>query len=220
MNKETRVILGGGFLSKSQDGGKAFCEEVAKNHESPVRMLHVMFAQEENTWAATSARYTQLFETMVPQKKIESHTAEPVSLEGQIESADVVLFHGGSPALLLEFLTNPAVLKEALAGKTVVGISAGVYALSAFFLDVSPQGEPRAKEGLGVVPVKTATHHGSAFYPEKYPEVFTWEKADQVMQLAAPELEYLPLKEGAFAVVEKSNPAVAPGLAADSRSIR
>lgn len=201
MSAENRFIISGGYINLGPDEGKKYCEEVVKGiGHKPIRVLESLFAQAEENWEAAFEKDRSFFSRILPDISLQLSIANQTSFISQLDNVDVLIIHGGSPKLLLEFLGDKDKLNEHFHGKTVVGHSAGAYALSQYYLHINDEGIMELKEGLGYLPIKTVVHYGSDFYRLKYPKIFTWEKVDEFMQQNKPELEYVKLHEGEFRV--------------------
>jgi len=108
-------------------------------------------------------------------------TAKKEMLAEQLKQADIVFLRGGKTEPLLSALRSVPDLGKKLAGKTVVGESAGAYALSELFFSKSMGG---VFQGLGFVPVKTICHfdgrHVEQLKDSKLPPAFLPENAFRI----------------------------------------
>jgi peptidase E len=125
-------------------------------------------------------------------KSLDVIVATPEDFSNQLAGADAVWFRGGSTEKLLTALRAYPNLKEELVGKTVAGSSAGAYALSTYF---SSHYEDVIAEGLGIVPVRVATHLGSSTMPPRPGAV-------EALKNTAKELYLIELHEGEWKVVQ------------------
>ena len=80
----------------------------------------------------------------------------------QVEKADVVFLEGGDTNRMLTTLRGCLDLKELFIGKTIIGSSAGAYALGALG---TSHGEIHARKGLGVLPLRIVCHYKSNSLP-------------------------------------------------------
>ena len=200
----TKFILGGGFARKSPDKGQALYNEIVKDLPDSLIVLAVLYALPKKDWDGTIKRNESLFSSLVPNKEVEFHIANLETIKSQIMSADIVFLHGGTASSLIESLENVPNLREALKGKVVVGVSAGAYALSELYLEVSNEGGIKLREGLGFLPLSMVTHYGSNFYENKYPGVFNWKLVDELLTKNSGNNEILTLKEGEYVIFHES----------------
>lgn len=114
----------------------------------------------------------------------------------QVDAADIVYFHGGDTALLLSRLPDTEILKKHLAGKVVVGSSAGANMLSTNFWS-SMRGVPG--KGRGLVAANIMVHYGAPKTGEKVrtPQDWQAEEADFAKHVGGPVTR---LAEGRFEV--------------------
>ncbi|GAB4218681.1 MAG: hypothetical protein Fur009_0750 [Candidatus Microgenomates bacterium] len=193
---KTKIILGGGFASKSPDGGRSLYEDIVRDLPDPVRVLNVVFALPESEWKRTEIKNENLFQNLVPNRQIQSELANYSDFRDQIQRSDVIFLHGGDPEKLKDKLKKIEGLNTLFKGKRIIGISAGAYVLSAFYIKVDENGEISLKKGLGYLPIKTVVHYGSSFYVSKFPDVFSWDKVDQLLNKVELGYRSVLLREG------------------------
>lgn len=85
---------------------------------------------------------------------------------------------------------------EHLAGKTVAGTSAGADALSKYYYGLDSL---EARDGLGLVPVKTIPHFKSDYHGWE----FDWDKAEAELKAYKEDLPLVALREGEFKVFQQ-----------------
>lgn len=199
-NLKTKIILGGGFASKSPDGGRSLYDDIVRDLPDPIRVLNVVFALPESKWEHTEIKNENLFQKLVPNRQIQSELANYNDFPDQVKRSDVVFLHGGDPEKLKDKLNKIEGLNTLLKGKRIVGISAGAYALSAFYIKVDENGEVSLEKGLGYLPIKTVVHYRSSFYVSKFPDVFSWDKVDQLLNKVEPGYRSVLLREGEYEI--------------------
>ena len=91
----TKYILVGGYPDKALDEGKAFCEEVVKGFEEPVRILDCIFARPHETWEKEYVNDKEFFGDYLPNKKPEIRLADPEKFIEQVKWANAIYFRGG-----------------------------------------------------------------------------------------------------------------------------
>jgi peptidase E len=180
----TKFILHGGFSpGKTSEDNSDFYTEILKDAPENARVLLVPFAKEPDRIQPAIAKISAEFNKVKREKIIEIEAATPDEFIKQVDSADVLYFHGGSSLRLLEALKRYPDLKEHLGGKIVAGESAGANVWCAYFYSPHAEG---VFEGLGILPLKSCPH-----YKEEYKG-----KLDDV----GPELEELLLPEYTYKI--------------------
>jgi peptidase E len=205
MNHETRYILTGGNIQSAEDGGKAYCEEVVRDHGNSVNAVSILFARDQELWNGVIERDNVLFGDMVPHVEFHNEIGNPENLRSQIDRADIVLIHGGSTSRLLEKLNEDYLKGQDLSGKTIVGHSAGTYLLSKYYIEVTEEGQIQLSEGQNHIDIKSVVHYGSDFYPDKFPNAFSWDKVDELLDSAHPETPAVRLAEGEFVLFQETS---------------
>lgn len=79
----------------------------------------------------------------------------------QLKWANVIHFRGGNTFKILETLKNYSEFKNNLAGKTILGSSAGALFLVENFYD---QDYSKIHRGLGIISINLITHDQSEIY--------------------------------------------------------
>lgn len=179
---KTKFILHGGFTKgKTEENNSEFYTEILKDAPEEAKILLVCFAKDDERVPIATERVKIEFSKSEWQKKITFDVASEELFTEQVESADVVYFHGGTTLKLLEALKKFPNLKDSLSGKIVAGESAGANVFGKFFYSSSAD---KADKGLGFLPLKIIPH-----YSEQYKD-----KLDNVGQelelLSLPEYEY------------------------------
>lgn len=204
-----RIILHGGFIEKATDGGAKFVETVLKPFEkhNEVKISLCLFARDPDTWRESANKEIEIFTKLYARenKLIFDLTAESDFLD-DITKSNILIIKGGDTEMLLKIFSkyNKEEISESFKGKTIVGYSAGTYALSKYYLKVSAEGEMSIGKGLGIVPIKTVSHFKSDFYPNKFPNKFNWRSAEKLIREYKPNLDIALLQEGEFRVINEN----------------
>lgn len=154
------IILVGGSETAATQYGDRLARIVLPHFSTPPRILSCQFAKRDLAAQQDSLQEWQAFFTAYfPDSPVE--LAEAEQFYEQVRWADIVYLHGGHTATLLEALPDIRQFRRAVAGKMVVGSSAGANYLSAY--GYSPNAET-VYQGSGLVPVTTLVHYGAAEY--------------------------------------------------------
>lgn len=152
---KTKFILHGGYNNHDNEINQRFYQECLKDLPGECTVLLVYFAR-YGTWGLENIeKDKQDFIKNNPDKKINFIIATEEDLEKQIKQANVVYLDGGKTFQLLKTLKQFKNLRKWFKGKTIIGSSAGAYALSVYFYSETEGG---LSEGLGYVPVKIICH--------------------------------------------------------------
>src|SRR3954465_8348078 len=100
----TKFILVGGNLSRAQDGGKAFAEELVRGLGDSPKILICLFARPQESWAPTFEKEKTSFNTYLPEKKLDIQLASPSNFIEQIRWADAIYIRGGLTDPLIKML--------------------------------------------------------------------------------------------------------------------
>lgn len=189
----TKYILVGGYITKALDGGKAFCDELVKGIEQPVKVLDCMFARSPDLWEEVFSKDKDFFAEHIPGVSIELRLAQPETFLKQLAWADVVFFRGGYSDQLKAHLSKTPEWVTMIDGKTVAGTSAGADILAKYFLNLDTL---VVGEGFGLVPIKTIPHFGSDYNSSS----IDWGKEEIKLKSYGEQLPFVPLREGEFKV--------------------
>lgn len=193
----TKYILSGGGDIQSETFGQELSKEIFKTVNKPVKILSCFFALPEDEWNASLEEYLNWFkkyfggDSQITLARIEN-------FKTQVESTDILYFHGGDDELLLKVVNKIPNFKQLISiPKIVIGSSAGAIMLST----LSWCCDRRANErGVGAVPIKVLVHYGSNYGYETSQGPIDWKKAEQDMKDAPGDLPILKIREGEFAV--------------------
>lgn len=189
----TKFILHGGYERRDNDLNRSFYRELAKDIPEGGTLLLVYFASESTDVEADFATQTASITAQAPGKTLSYALATEEGFLEQIEKADGVHFRGGNTNKLLSMLCTYPDLSPLIAGKTVSGSSAGVYALARFGASHS---EKMVREGLGFVPVRVVCHYESPDLPPTAESLATLEHM-------APDLELVLLRDHEHRVFQR-----------------
>ncbi len=192
----TKFILVGGYVRKAADGGKAFCEELVRGFDVPVKILDCFFAEPEELWARKFAIDKEFFSTQLPEKDLELRMASVEVFAAQVQWADAIFLRGGLNDRLFPALRVDLAWTKHLGGKTLAGTSAGADALAKYTWGLDSL---QLEEGLGLVPVKVLVHYLSDY---NAPNI-DWNKAEAELRAFKEDLPLVALREGEFKVFEK-----------------
>jgi len=193
----TKYILAGGADRRSATFGRELAKEVFKTVNKPVKILSCFFAIPEDEWEASLADRTGWYKEYFG-ADMQITLAKLENFQAQVESADVLYFHGGDDELLLNVVNKIPNFKHLISKpKVVIGSSAGAIMLST----LSWCCDRRVNEhGVGAVPVKVLVHYGSNYGSETELGAIDWEKAEQDMEEAPGDMPILKIREGEFEV--------------------
>lgn len=192
---KTKYILVGGYPNRAPDKGKAFCEEVIRGFNEPVRILDCMFARPEDTWAEELAYDKKFFKDHLPNKKIEIELAEPDKFLKQIKWANAIYLRGGKTSKLMQLLGANKRWEGELNGKTIAGTSAGANIIAKYYYGLDSL---KIIEGLGLLPIKVIVHYRSDY---NAPNI-DWDKAYSDLKNYKEDLPIVTLAEGQFEIRE------------------
>ena len=192
----TKFILVGGYVKKAPDGGAAFCDELVRGFEDPVKILVCMFARRREVWEEAFAGDIDFFRSRLPNKILDIQLAENGRLSEQVQWADVVFFRGGSSHELVDALKAEGDWMLHTEDKTIAGTSAGADALSKYYFGLDTK---EVREGMGLLPVKVIPHFRSDYHGWE----FDWDAALKELAGYREDLLVFALGEGEFRVVEK-----------------
>jgi peptidase E len=203
---KTKYILVGGYITKAQDGGKGFYDELIKGFKEPVKILYCVFARPIKEWESVFKKDELFFKQNLPEKKFELVLAQPDNFIDQVKWADAIYIKGGETEALLNELKKQKGWEKELDNKTLAGTSAGADAIAKYYYDIDNLDDKGLiKKGLGLLPIKVITHYRSNY---NAPNI-NWDEADTKLknhkenQEDKENLEIIKLKEGEFKVFEK-----------------
>ena len=189
-----KYILVGGYIQKTADRGRSFCEELVKNVDvyRPVKILDCMFARPINSWDEKLTEDNQMLSEFITNFVL--ILADVNKFEDQVKDADVVFLRGGETDVLLDLLRKIPNWTKDLEGKTIAGTSAGAMAIAKYSHALE---QDKLMEGLGLLPVKVVAHWKSDVY-----EV-DWDRALKEIKDYKEDLPVYTLAEGEFVVIKK-----------------
>lgn len=190
----TKFILGGGYLDKASDGGKAFYEELIRDHVEPVKVLICLFARKKEVWNQVFEETKEVFNKFVADRKIELKIASQEEFVEQVKWADSIFLKGGFTEQLLGILRTCDGWQNELDGKTIAGSSAGADVLVKYFYNLDTM---QLGSGLGLIPAKVLVHFESDYNALN----INWERVYSELQAYKEQLPILALKEGEFKII-------------------
>lgn len=196
---KTIFILAGGNDRKSPDYGHRLSKEIAKHVNNP-KILSCFFSWPQEAWEQKAVKDWKGWFTDNFAQPFTYDYAKPDTFLEQIDTADVIYFHGGDTKQLFKNLPDAEELKKHLQGKIVIGSSAGANMLSKHFWSST-----RAEygKGTGILDVNVMVHYGALDHEgrKRTPEDWRREEAEFQARVGNEKVTHLP--EGEFVVVEK-----------------
>ena len=193
----TRYILIGGYIHRSPDGGKAFCDELVKAFEKPIRILDCLFARETDSCETKFQDDKEFFSKNLGNDFI-LELANENNLIEQLKNSDVLFFQGGSPRKLIAALEKTGDWVSELDGKTLVGSSGGADAICKYY---GVGKTSNIGEGTGLLPIKFIPHWKSDYYADGLE--IEWDSLLEKLKLHGEDLQIITLGDEEFKVIEK-----------------
>jgi 8-oxo-dGTP diphosphatase len=195
----TKFILHGGFTRKINEQNNTFFQEMVKGIENPKVLMCFFAVVEQNRVEELFTELPKRIKDLNPDKEIECTLATQDNFITQLKTADVLYVHGGNTEQLMETLQLFPTFRDEIAGKVVVGSSAGAYVLVAKGVVHTSE---HSRAGLGFIPVRLIAHYSS---PELPPN------ENSVKELLASDAEYelVKLRDCEWQVFEINNTSFA-----------
>lgn len=193
-------VLAGGNDSDYPEFGTRLANFVISHVSSP-KILDVFFAVDESKHDDKVAMwqdwYNQYFGA-----NIERRNATTATFEQDVEWADVIYFHGGQTALLMEVMKGYTAeqLRLLFGSKIVVGSSAGANFLSLTNYSLTAR---EIMPGKGVVSCAAVVHYLVKDFDGSVYSLDDWRSIVDQIKDKADGLPTLLLPEGTFSVVEQ-----------------
>ena len=151
----------GGNSSNKSDKNERFFQEIINGVESDtIKILCVYFARPEHRWEDSYAEDQSIFRALETNKEIETilATYDRDELEDNIAQSDVIFINGGMQGHLKNTLQSIGIerFRRMVAGKTLVGISAGANILARYYYATAAK---EIREGTGFLSIKLFTHY-------------------------------------------------------------
>lgn len=159
----TKFVLHGGFAAgNNSEDNTAFYKEILQDVPTGASVLLVPFAKDEDDARIGRAllKVSSEFDNVKLGRDIPIHVANKEYFIDQVKKSDIIYFHGGASARLLDILQQYPEIGLVLVGKIVAGESAGANVWCKYFY--SPSAD-KVYEGLGLVPIQMIPH-----YKEEY----------------------------------------------------
>ncbi len=193
----TKYILVGGYVQKGARGGQDFCDAFVKDLPRDSQVLICPFARPEDAWQNSFEERRNFFLKFIDREDLSYENAQPEIFSKQCRESSAIFFMGGdSEARLMKYATKDTswMSKKVLENKTLAGTSAGAYALSRYYYDIT---DYTIKSGLGLAKVKSIVHCFSAEYSN-----VNWQQAHEALVHYKEQLPVWCLKEGEFKILE------------------
>jgi len=155
----TRIILHGGNSSKKSEKNDRFFQEVINGVESDiVNVLCVYFARPERRWKESHEEDQRSFTNVQADKHVQTTLATYEGFVDEVSKSDVIFMNGGISGHLKPILLVVGIerFRQILAGKTLVGVSAGANVLSKYYFSTVAH---EIREGAGFLGLKVMTHY-------------------------------------------------------------
>ncbi|MCL2037419.1 Type 1 glutamine amidotransferase-like domain-containing protein [Candidatus Saccharibacteria bacterium] len=196
----TTYILSGGNDSQMTDAQVAKLRAaILSGLNNEPRVLSVSFAllREDWEWKFRDRR-TPAFQRLFD-KNYDARLAYPDTFREDVKWANVIYIHGGDDTLLAHYLDKYEDLKELLAGKIVIGASAGADYLSQIFWTCDWR---TVMNGRGLVKAAVITHFDSEYGKDDPRGPVDWAAAKHELA-AETDLPIYLIREGDIEVFEK-----------------
>jgi peptidase E len=157
MQHMTKYILASGYRGMTENTARSFRKEIFGGIEKKtIKILDCFFAQDKSSWSERFERDKVFFVNQGYDLSFE--LAEIESFVEQIKQSDVVIFQGGHARVMEDVLSKISGWKESLAGKVVIGSSAGADNLVRHY---GVGKTMRIGDGYGLIPIKFIPHFQS-----------------------------------------------------------
>lgn len=160
---QTRIMLHGGNSDRNTLKNDRFYQEIMNGIESEsVKILCVYFARPHRRWEESyyDDQYTFRRLEIESGREIETKLANDnlETFANDIAWSDVVFLSGGMKGNLKDVLLALGLdgLRELIAGKTLVGVSAGANIMAKYYYSTVIDG---IREGTGLLNIKLCTHY-------------------------------------------------------------
>lgn len=186
----TKYILHGGLSTEDNPKNTKFFSEILNRISSPVTILMVYFAREQEKRQGLFDIHKKLFQKSNPNHKISFLYAseDPDEFRKQVKQSQIMFMEGGSSLRLLEHLKRFSDIKELIQSMDIyVGSSAGASLVVKYSY---PSTRNQVEERFGLVPIKLINHYDKT-------------KEDRLEKLRAvhPELKTYALSECEYIVM-------------------
>lgn len=175
----TKYILHGGYTRIENEQNKSFFKECSIDAKDESNVLIVLFASEND---GDLEYYDDLCNRLkrYTEKKLYFKKANRENFVSQIEDADIIFFEGGDTNRILSILRRYENLSKKFIGKTIIGSSAGAYALATMG---TSHGEIHMREGLGILPLRVVCHYESDELPPSDTSIEEIKNSHQELEL-------------------------------------
>jgi len=176
---KTKYILHGGYTREDNSENTKFFSECFADTPNKTKVLVVLFASENDGSIEYYENFCKRLKTFTD-KDLEFIKANREDFASQIEQVNVVFLQGGDTNRILEALKSYPQLADMFKGKTIVGSSAGAYALAN--LGTSHE-EIYMREGLNILPLRVVCHYQSDRLPPSKTSLEEIQNAKQELEL-------------------------------------
>lgn len=160
---QTRIILHGGNSDRNTEKNDRFYQEIIGGIESePIKILCVYFARPRHRWEESYYDDQYTFKRLAIESCREIYTkladGDLEAFANDIAWSDVIFLSGGMRSNLKDTLLAMGLdrFRQLIAGKTLVGVSAGANILAKYYYSSVIDG---IREGTGLLNIKLCTHY-------------------------------------------------------------
>ncbi len=184
-------LLAGGYPAKAFDGGRAFIEAFIDERVLPIKVLIVYFATDPDKIVQKWDQDQALFAKFLRPSDYQLMIATEQDFLQQIGEVDTLYFKGGYTERLIEALSKQPDWANHIAGKTIVGTSAGAEMLSRYYFDLD---QMTIRLGFNILPIKVLVHYRSQYNNQP----FDWNSIEQDLLAYQESLPLHRLADGTF----------------------
>lgn len=197
----TKYILAGGEDMAYPAYASSLQRELASGSNKKLRVLSCFFSSESESWAERADSWRKWFSDNLNGLTRSYDYANEGDFLAKIEKSDLIFFHGGRTQTLIDKIAKYPELQKYLAGKIVIGSSAGANMLSRYYWSPSHQ---RPGQGRGFVNQNVMVHYGARDVAGIVRTEDDWlsEERRLIDFIGAPDAKILHLPEGTFKVFE------------------
>jgi hypothetical protein len=192
------LILGGGHLTRAEDGGRAWVEALLARSGAKARVAFCLFARDENEWGRVLEELQAVIRCYAGGTQVSFETMSPQNFIKVSKWANVIFMVGGDyPARLKAALERYEDVLSLWNGKTICGSSAGADVMCQRYMRL---GQKKIEDGLGWVAANFIPHWRAPDWPGWSKK--DWDAAAKRLAGRRGETPLLCLREGDFIEVE------------------
>lgn len=194
----TKYVLNSGGMTSDSEKSKEFVAEVVSGLGENPRVLFCFFASPREDWEESFGTYKKVFIEWAPVGVEPVFVlAFPATFEQQCHESDIIYIHGGDDHLLQYWIKQfdiPKIWED----KTVATNSASTHMMADSFWTCDWR---MCMRGLGIMPIKTIAHYGSAYGGDDPRGPIDWQAAkDELANYGDKILPIYALEEADYVV--------------------